>query len=124
MRLTLSSTCSRDAYRLPAMGLGSGTTGKLGHAWVGAWDIVLKKLVTYIRALNLSRSYLVNLILHSLPALSLYSCLCMSVRATEVRALISDENDCRSPTFTFHVCGRLIIRITKPFKNAIGKETW
>ena len=30
-------SCSPDAYRLPAMGSGSGTTGKPHRAWVGAW---------------------------------------------------------------------------------------
>ena len=29
--------CSPNAPRLGGVGLGSGSTGKLGRAWVGAW---------------------------------------------------------------------------------------
>ena len=31
--------CSPDAYRLGGVRLGSGTMGKLGRAWVGAWGV-------------------------------------------------------------------------------------
>ena len=30
-------SCSPDAYRLGGVGFGFWLTGKLGHAWVGAW---------------------------------------------------------------------------------------
>ena len=30
-------SCSPDAYTLGGVGLGSGSTGKLGRAWVGTW---------------------------------------------------------------------------------------
>ena len=39
--MTAAVSCSSNAYRLGGVGFGSGTTGKLGHAWVvhgiGAW---------------------------------------------------------------------------------------
>ena len=33
-------SCSTNALRLGGVGLGSGSTGKLGHAWVCAWEVV------------------------------------------------------------------------------------
>ena len=33
------TSCSRDTPRLGGVKMGLGLTGKLGHAWVGAWVV-------------------------------------------------------------------------------------
>ena len=36
-KIIVAASCSPDVYRLGGAGLGPGTTGKLGLAWVCAW---------------------------------------------------------------------------------------